>query len=194
MKRLQWRTFILGALAGLAAYAHCDALDGPVVHAARAALASGDVNKVLIWVEPAGEAEVKQAFAKALDVRKLNAEAQALADRWFFETVVRIHRAGEGAPYDGLKPAGRDLGPAIPAADRAIETGSMESLSKLLLGDVRKILEHRFHRLMAAKTFASTDLQAGREYVAAYVDFLHFTEKIHQATAASGRHEAGHEH
>ena len=112
---------VLAAAAFLApqtAKAHCDGLDGPVVKAAQKALAEGNVNLVLIWVQQNDEAEIKHAFEKTLAVRKLNAEAKELADLYFFETLVRIHRAGEGAPYTGLKPAGRDLGPAIPASDK----------------------------------------------------------------------------
>ena len=93
-------------------YAHCDGMDGPVVKAAQAALAKGDVNLVLIWVRKNDETEIRQAFERTVNVRKLSPEAKELADTYFFETLVRIHRAGEGAPYTGLKPAGRDLGPA----------------------------------------------------------------------------------
>ena len=99
-------------------------MDGPVVQAARKALETGEVKLVLIWVQKQDEGDIKEAFQKTLTVRKLGAAAKELADRYFFETLVRIHRAGEGAPYTGLKPAGRDLGPAIPAADEAIEDAS----------------------------------------------------------------------
>ena len=111
------------------ALAHCDGLDGPVVAAAQKALESGDPNPVLIWVQPKDEAEVRRAFAEAVTVRKLNSQARDLADRSFFETLVRVHRAGEGAPYTGLKPAGRDLGPAIPMADKAVASGSESALA-----------------------------------------------------------------
>ncbi|TAL26947.1 MAG: hypothetical protein EPN97_18445 [Alphaproteobacteria bacterium] len=104
---------LIGLLPFRAAFAHCDGLDGPVVRAATEALNTGKIEPVLIWVRKQDEAEVKEIFRKALAVRKLqNAEAASLADMYFFETIVRIHRAGEGAPYTGLKPAGRDLGPA----------------------------------------------------------------------------------
>ena len=83
-------------------FAHCDGLDGPLVKAAQKALETGDVNLVLIWVQKKDEAEVRQAFQKTLTVRKSSAQAGELADRYFFETVVRLHRAGEGAPYTGL--------------------------------------------------------------------------------------------
>src|SRR5664279_1910712 len=119
-------------------FGHCDGMDGPVVQAAQRALARGDVNLVLIWVQANDEAEIRKVFAKTMAVRKLNAEARELADLYFFERLVRIHRAGEGAPYTGLKPAGRDLGPAIPAADKAIETGAVEPLVKLITSESAK--------------------------------------------------------
>ncbi len=106
-------------------FAHCDGMDGPVISAAKNALDTGDINLVLFWVQRKDEAELKKAFQKTMAVRKLNPEATELADMYFFETLVRIHRAGEGEPYTGIKPAGRDLGPAVPAADKAIADGKL---------------------------------------------------------------------
>lgn len=187
----------LAAALALPAFAHCDGLDGPVVQAARKALAARDVNLVLVWVQPSGEAEVRAAFSQTLAVRGLNAEAQKLADTYFFETLVRIHRAGEGAPYTGLKPAGRDLGPAIPAADHAVETGSAAPLVRTLTEAVRQGLDARFHKLQAASNYKPGDLAAGRAYVKAYVEFLHYAEALSNAAQSSGHaHEAAepHEH
>ena len=150
-------------------FGHCDGIDGPVVKAAQQALAKGDVNPILIWVRANDEAEIRRVFAKTLAVRKLNPEARELADLYFFETLVRIHRAGEGAPYTGLKPAGRDLGPAIPAADKAIETGAVEPLLKLITSESTNGIRERFQKATAAKKFNAEDVKAGREYVKAYV-------------------------
>jgi hypothetical protein len=116
-----------------------------------------------------------------MTVRKLSSEAQNLADRYFFETLVRIHRAGEGAPYTGLKPAGRDLGPAIPAADRAIETGSDEALLQLLIDKMQEGLRMHFAAVMEKKTFSPDDVAAGREYIEAYVPFIHYVEAVYEA-------------
>lgn len=171
------------------AAAHCDGLDGPVVTAARAALASGKADPVLIWVQPTDEAEIRTAFQQALAVRKHGGAARDLADRYFFETLVRVHRAGEGAPYTGLKPAGRDLGPAIPLADRALDAGSNQEIAALLTGEVSASLRHKFDDVHRKRTFDPTDLAAGREYVESYVAYIHFVEAIHEAaTAASGGH------
>src|SRR5574341_1045609 len=107
--------------------AHCDTLDGPVVKAAKRALETGNVNLVLIWVQPVDEAAIRDAFAATLTVRKLGPQVEAFADQSFFETVVRIHRAGEGAPFAGLKPAG-SISPAITGADQALQSGDLERL------------------------------------------------------------------
>lgn len=167
------------------AYAHCDGLDGPVVEAGRVALESGDVRHALVWVLPEAEPEVRRAFQHALEVRALSEQARELADHFFFETLVRVHRAGEGEPYTGLKPAGRDLGPAIPAADRALQGGSLAELEALLVEQVRHGLRERFHAAEAARDFSPGDVAAGRAFVAAYVPFLHYVEGFYQAGQGS---------
>ncbi len=164
--------------------AHCDGMDGPVVKAAQRALAEGSVNLVLIWVQPGDEGAIKTAFQKTLAVRKLSPEARELADMYFFETLVRIHRTGEGAPYTGLKPVGRDLGPVIPAADKAIAEGKVESLLKLLPVAAHAGIRKHFADVLAKKHYKEDDVQAGRAYVEAYVTFMH---------AAEGVREDGHE-
>lgn len=175
-------TVFVGLIATPSALAHCDGLDGPVVQAARAALDKSDVNLALVWVQPGDEKEIREVFRRAVAVRKLGAEAQALADRHFFETLVRLHRAGEGAPYTGLQPAGRDLGPAIPAADKALETGRPDAVLSLLADSTRHTFSNYFERAMTLRNYDSADVEAGRNYVAAYVEFIHFVERLYQAS------------
>lgn len=111
------------------ATAHCDTLEGPVVKTARSALDKGDITPVLKWVKKENEGEIKEAFKKTLAVRKQGNEARELADMYFFETLVRVHRAGEGAPYTGLKP-GYAVEPIIVETDLALESGSADKLVK----------------------------------------------------------------
>jgi hypothetical protein len=131
---------------------------------------------------------IHRAFEQTLAVRTLNPQAKELADRFFFETVVRVHRAGEGAPFTGLKPAGRDPGPAIPAADNALEERSLELLVTLLTDPMRDRLRQHFNEAVTARTYDVGDVAAGREYVRAYVEFIHFVERIYEtsSTAAHG--------
>lgn len=185
----------VAALGVQVAFAHCDGLDGPVVKAAKNALQAGNVNLVLIWVQQKDEPEIRAAFQQTLQVRKQSPEAQALADRSFFETLVRIHRAGEGASYTGLKSAGRDLGPAIPAADRALEAGTVGPLQDLLVDAIRRGLEEHVETLTALKGYDPNDVAAGRRYVQAYVEYIHYVERVHEAatTSATGHYdEAAH--
>lgn len=182
-----WQKLLIGAAAlamAAPAAAHCDGLDGPVVAAARAALDSGDPNPMLIWVQPGDEAEIRAAFARAQTVRKLGPESREMADRYFFETLVRVHRAGEGAPYTGLKPAGRDLGPAIPLADKAVAGGSDRELAEFIARQAADGVHAHFADLQKKRNFRADDLAAGRDYVASYVTFLHYVEGLHQASEA----------
>ena len=179
--------FILGTLllGPAPAMAHCDGMDGPVVKAAQSALATGNVNLVLIWVQKADEEQIRQAFDRTMTVRKLSVEAAELADMYFVETLVRIHRAGEGAPYTGLKPAGRDLGPAIPLADQVVSTGTVDALVDFLTEETRNGLTERFNHLMRVRDYSTADVEAGREYVQAYVTFIHYVERAYDAAHQS---------
>ncbi|MBE0604597.1 MAG: hypothetical protein IH611_13355 [Deltaproteobacteria bacterium] len=173
------------------AFAHCDGLDGPVVSLARQALDKGDVKIILPWVAAEKEAEIRKAFDLAVAVRGKGAKEKELADTYFFETLVRVHRAGEGAPYTGLKPAGRDLGPAIPAADKALETGNPQELLKLIDEKSHDGIHKYFVEAREKKARSGDGVEAGRAYVNAYVPYLHFVERLYEAAATPIAHGAG---
>ncbi len=170
------------------AQAHCDTLDGPVITTAKSALETEDITPVLKWIKAENESELREAFHQTLAVRKLSPDARELADHYFFETLVRIHRAGEGAPYTGLKPAGSELSPAILAADRALETGSTDELSKLISEATQAGLHARLAHALAAKQHADDSVAAGREYVEAYISFVHYAERLYAAAVGPGEH------
>ncbi len=168
--------------------AHCDTLDGPVVGAARKALENGNVNLVLIWVQKNDEAEIRNHFQKTLAVRKLNTQAKDLADMYFFETLVRLHRAGEGAGYTGLKPAGK-IEPPIAAADKALESGKLDEVVKLISGRMHSGLERHFKEVTSKKKYKTDDITAGRAFASTYVEYTHYVERLFDAseTLAPGR-------
>lgn len=172
---------------------HCDSLDGPVVRAARVAIETGDVNQVLPYVPAAGEREIIEAFQLGRAVRPLGAEARRLADTAFFETVVRVHRAGEGAPYTGLKPAGLDVGPVIPVAERAIESGSADELTALLRRFVEHEIEQRFQQMLELKP-ANGDVAAHREYVEAMLGLQVWAHSLYMAIHAQPHEHGEHSH
>ena len=170
------------------AQAHCDTLDGPVVTDAQAALDKGDIAGVLKWVKPEAEAEIRQAFARALKVRGLSADARKLADLYFFETVVRVHRAGEGAPYTGLRPAGAEVDPGIAAADKSLTTGKVAPVTALVAGHVTTGISERFELALELRQHMNESVEKGREYVEAYVVYIHYVEGI--LASASGTQSA----
>ena len=172
---------------------HCDSMDGPVVTAARKALEAGDVGIALPYVPSEGEEEVRRTFEAVIGVRDQGSDVRAVADRHFFETVVRVHRAGEGAPYTGLKPAGLDHGPVIPVAERAIETGLSDELVELLTDRVAEELRERFGHVMDLKARADGEIEANRAYVEAMLDLQVWSHGLYQATKASA-HEHEHAH
>jgi Family of unknown function (DUF6448) len=172
---------------------HCDSLDGPVVKAAATALEARDVELVLPYVPADGEAEVRHAFEQTLQVEPLAPEAKRLADEWFFENVVRIHRAGEGAAYTGLKPAGLGHGPVVPAAERGIEAGSPDELVTLLAGMVENAIRNRFEHVMHRKALANGDLSANRSYVEAMLGFEVWAHSLYESLHADP-HERGRSH
>lgn len=169
--------------AGLAlpapAAAHCDSMDGPVVKAAQQALASRDVDLALAWVRPQDEPAIREAFARTLRVRAAGGSTAELADLWFFETLVRIHRQGEGEPYTGLKPAGTTAD-GITAADRALAQGSADALATGVATHAAEALVAKFARVQQLAQYDPADVAAGQAYVAAYVEYIHFVEALHR--------------
>jgi hypothetical protein len=163
---------------------HCDSLDGPVVAAARHALAIGDVDAVLPYVQPADEKEVRAAFDRVIPVLGDGDEAASLAQLWIFETVVRLHRAGEHAVYTGLKPAGLDVGPVIPLAEQAIETGEVEPVHRLLAAELREQLGHRLERIRQLAVDRGASVAADRSYVQEMLGFQVYAHQVYRALHA----------
>ena len=190
-------TMALAVLLSTQVMAHCDSMDGPVVKDAQRALSGKNVDPVLKWVRKEDEEPVRKAFDMTLAVRNESEVAKTLADRYFFETLIRLHRASEGEGFTGLKPAG-SVDPAIAAADRALADGKIDPLADKLATAVRDGIKERFTEAHAKRQLAEKSIEQGREYVKAYVQFTHFAEGVGHLTShgASPKHrenkEEGH--
>ena len=180
--------FAVTLLAPGRAWPHCDSLEGPVIQDARLALEKNDPTAVLKWVKKDHEGEIRETFRQTMTVRVKGDDAQALADRYFFETLVRIHRAGEGEAFSGLKPAS-NVDPGIAAADKALQSGSVVELAKHLSAAVSAGVEKRFALALERKKHAAEGVDAGREYVEAYVDYIHFVEGVHRLVSRGAAHQ-----
>lgn len=198
MKPMRRRTRTLLAAAVVAgcsllgtdtARGHCDTMNGPIVPEAKAALEKGDVTPVLKWVKKDREAEIKAAFARAVAVRAKGPEAKELADQYFLETLVRLHRAGEGAPYVGIKD--EPVEPIVAMAEKALADGSADEMIKKISGHLTAAIKAKFDNALEARKNKDKSVAAGREFVEAYVTYMHYVEGIHSAIAAAGGHHHG---
>lgn len=172
------------------ASAHCDTLDGPVIQDARKAIDGKDIIPVLKWVKPKDEHAVRAAFQKLLAGK---AKSRDAAEHKFFETLVKIHRKGEGAPFTGLKPAGA-VEPAVAEADKALASGSSDALVKLITEDVVAGIKERYAHAAATYKHKDESVKQGREFVEAYVTFTHYVERLHQDATGKGAHGEHTEH
>jgi len=171
------------------ALAHCDAMDGPLLTEAQKALDSGDITPILKWVPVSDEAALAETFDKTLKVRELGDDARELADQQFFATLVEIHRASEGAPFTGIKPAG-DIDPAIQAADRALEEGEIDAFLARVVEKFEQQARSDFEATLAAKQRADDSPELGREFIEHYVNYVHYLEEVHNVIAGSGSSNA----
>jgi hypothetical protein len=168
--------FLISAFTVNVVQAHCDTMDGPLIADARKSIAHANVNYAIKWVLPANETEVREAFILMMKVRGLSPDAKELAEKYFFETLVRVHRNGEGVPYTGIKPAGTPVDEKVRAADKSIEIGNLSPLQGMVPADDQTELSERFDRVMALRNFDVDNVDAGREYIEAYVQFFKFAE------------------
>ncbi|MDP2365751.1 MAG: DUF6448 family protein, partial [Ignavibacteria bacterium] len=168
--------------------AHCDSMEGPVVKASQKALETGNINYVFVWVQAKDEKEIKAIFDKVNKVRTLSPEAKELADMYFFETVVRVHRMGEGVGYTGLKPAGYQPEEGIEAADIAIEENSLDRVYAHLSEEHNPKIKDYFAEVQSKKDYNVNDVKAGREYVEAYVHFIHYVEGLFKGEDVNETH------
>lgn len=184
---------------------HCDSLDGPVVRAARHALETGEVTQILPYVPASAEEEVRATFEAVLPVRALGHEARLVAERLFFETVVRLHRQGEGVAFTGLRPAGLDVGPVVPLAEEAVETGSPEDLTTFLGAVLTDELHRRLIAVNELGDARNGSVERERQWVTAMLDFQVYSHHLFEALESRAHphdetHEAteaprdGHEH
>lgn len=183
---------LVSALRPVVVQAHCDTDDGPAVTAGRRALDTGNLNHALPWIPAEGEAELREVFDRAVRVRALGPEAAELADRLFVETLVRIHRMGEGVGFTGIKPAGAGVEPVVAAADAALVSGDDAAVLALVPDERRAHLHELFRAALARRDHDVDDLAAARAWVAAYVAFVKTAEGHDHDHADHGHGDHGH--
>lgn len=165
-----------------------DMTNGPVMGAAKMALDKGNVNYVLIWVPEESENKLKNLFEKTFCESRAGKDMEDIAINWYFETVKRLHRAGERRLYTCMNPDGSDERSVVPKVKRAIETGEADEIIGFIPKTKEHDFRHRLHHLIEKKNYDVNNVAAGREYVAEFIDFIIYLH--HFCTSSSG--ESGH--
>lgn len=159
-------------------FAHCDSYDGPVIQDAFKALDQNNVELVYKWISEDQEKEISGLFKKTLKYKNSDKEVYQLLEKHFLETLVRLHREGEGAPYTGLKPAGSTI-PIVGMTDKALEDKDPESLLRKLNGHIGQVVLEKYEKAANLSKVKNESVEQGRAYVAAYVDYTHTVEALH---------------
>lgn len=181
---------LLLTIGTLPASAHCDSYDGPTIKDALKALETNNVQLVLKWIEPAQEKEIISLFNTTYSLRNGDKKVYEIVEKHFLETLVRLHRETEGAPYTGLKAAGTTK--AInQLSDQALASKDIDELLGKLNNHIGQVIKEKYEKVAALDKVKNESPEKGREYVEAYVDYTHTLEAIHDITEHGGGH-SGH--
>jgi len=169
------------------ARAHCDSYDGPVLKDAARALETNNVELVKKWISAEDEGQVVALFHKTYKLKNGDPEVYEIVKTHFYETFVRLHRQMEGAAYTGLKPAGT-TSQIIVMSDKALENGDIDHLLNALSNHVNCELREKYEKVAALNMVKNDSPALGRQFVAAYVDYTHSIEAVHDIVDRGAAH------
>jgi hypothetical protein len=85
----------------------------------------------------------------------------------------------------------RELGPTIEEADKALDSGSVDKVVKLVTDEATAAIRRRFTEAHEKQAQAERNVEAGRAFVSAYVEYVHYVEALHRAAQATDAHHGG---
>lgn len=159
------------------ASAHCDSYDGPVIKEALRALETNNVELVYKWITSDQENEITSLFKTTYELRKGNKEVYAIVEKHFLETLVRLHRETEGAPYTGIKSAG-SMTPLVEMADNSLAKKDVNTVVNTVTVHLADIIKERYEKAAELSKTKDHSIKRGREYVHAYVEYTHTLEAL----------------
>jgi regulator of cell morphogenesis and NO signaling len=134
----------------------------------------------LIWVRPQDEPEVRGVFDRVSSMRTHDDAARFVGERLFIETVVRLHRAGEGMPYTGVKWEAAPMDEGVALAESALTAGSLAPVLRESSRRLHQSLEQLYGDVTSTRHYEPGNVEAGRRSVEAYVRYVHQVEALFQ--------------
>lgn len=171
-------------------WGHCNRENGPVAKDARKALEKEDFQKIAIWVSKGQADELRTKYKECLNVYEKGGKSRKLAESYFVETAIRLHRKSEGMAFTGVKPAS-PLPPDIAKAEKALKTGELNPLIDFLSQELKQKTQKWFRNAMQAKKHKNENLGKGREWVDAYVKYVIYVHGLYQTIQAGPKHGMG---
>lgn len=170
------------------ASAHCDSFDGPALLDAAKALETNNVDLIKKWIRTEDEAVVVPLFHKTYSLKNGDATVYEIVRTHFYETLIRLHREMEGASFTGLKPAGTTAHITV-MSDKALTSGDFKGLLAALNRHINGQLTEKYEKVAALYSVKDRSVEEGRAYVAAYVDYTHAVEAVHDILESDGSHK-----
>jgi hypothetical protein len=108
----------------------------------------------------------------------------------------------DGQVYGKLKPAGSITDPALLAAEAAMAGGNVDRLARYIADQAEQGIRQRFAAAVEARRQAGESVELGRKYIRAYMEFVHYVDRLHRDArsaaippeGAKGAEAAGHQH
>jgi len=172
------------------AQAHCDRVNGPVAKDATEALSTEEFQRAAIWVGEEQTEELRNAYEQSLEAYQQGGAGKDLAKQYFLETTVRLHRQAEGFPYSGLKKA-QPVAEDIATAEKALETGELQPVLRLLTRQMEEQVEYLFNNTRAAADNRNESIEAGRKWADAYVRYVIFVHGLQRNIEQGPAHGVG---
>ena len=169
------------------ASAHCDSYDGPTIKDGLKALETNNVNLILKWIDKDQEAEVVSLFHKTYSLKNGDPEIYSIVEKHFLETLVRLHRETEGAPFTGLKPA-ESTSTIVQLSDNSLYNSNLDNLLSKLNGHINQVIQEKYRKASELHKTKDVSAELGREYVEAYVDYTHTVEALHDIIEHGAEH------
>lgn len=176
---------------GFQVLGHCNSREGPVAIDVKKALEKGDFQLIARWISAEDEQELKDKFNKCRKIyQEEKGDKQEVAREYLMETTVRLHRAAEGMPFEGLQSVG-SFPDDIEKGEQALEEENIESILNLLIEELQQEAKKWFQEAVEAKQTKNESIPEGRNYTSAYVKYITFVHKIYNEIKSGPPHGLG---
>lgn len=146
--------------------------EGPVMHAAKMAIETGNPKYIQVWIPEESENTLKNLLEKVCCERTLQNDPNNPAAAWYFSTVRRLHAAHYGPQNLDISLKTPEEKRIILIAEKACEGGNFDEITTVVRNASWGEMRQCFHDLMKLRNYDVEDTAAGRAFVWAFAAFV----------------------